>query len=101
MRPIRPDDKSALSRAFEHLSEESRYRRFLAPIKRLTGSDLAYLTELDHHGHGIGTQMLPRLARRARERGAGRETGGVAISPAQASTTPSGSIYVAAPESVG
>jgi GNAT superfamily N-acetyltransferase len=51
VRPIRPDDKSALLHAFRHLSERSVHRRFLAPVKTLTESQLAYLTELDHTGH--------------------------------------------------
>jgi GNAT superfamily N-acetyltransferase len=51
VRPIGPGDKSALLDAFRHLSEGSVYRRFLAPVKTLTESELAYLTELDHSGH--------------------------------------------------
>jgi GNAT superfamily N-acetyltransferase len=41
----------ALAAAFDHLSEESRYRRFLHPVKELRPRDLAYFTELDHHDH--------------------------------------------------
>jgi GNAT superfamily N-acetyltransferase len=51
VRPIGPDDKSALLDAFRHLSERSVYRRFLAPVKTLTESQLGYLTELDHAEH--------------------------------------------------
>jgi GNAT superfamily N-acetyltransferase len=51
VRPISSDDKSALLDAFRHLSQRSVYRRFLAPVKTLTESELAYLTELDHTGH--------------------------------------------------
>ena len=51
IRPIRADDKAALAEAFELLSPESRYRRFFRPLNRLSGSDLAYLTEIDHHDH--------------------------------------------------
>lgn len=51
VRRIEPGDKAALSEAFGHLSEQSVYRRFLAPLKRLTESELAYLTELDHADH--------------------------------------------------
>jgi GNAT superfamily N-acetyltransferase len=51
VRPIEPGDKQALLRGFEHLGRESRYRRFLAPIRRLTQRDLAYFTELDHSEH--------------------------------------------------
>ena len=33
------------------MSEESRYRRFLSPKPSFTSSELAYLTEVDHHDH--------------------------------------------------
>ena len=33
------------------MSEESRYRRFLAPKPSFTAAELAYLTEIDHHDH--------------------------------------------------
>lgn len=51
IRPIEPDDKDALLEGFEHLSDESRYRRFLSPTPRLTGAQLRYLTEVDHDAH--------------------------------------------------
>jgi ribosomal protein S18 acetylase RimI-like enzyme len=50
-RPIRPDDKPALSAFFERLSPESRRRRFLGPKPRLTSRDLAFLTEVDQCAH--------------------------------------------------
>ncbi len=51
LRPIHPDDKSALLSGFEQLSEESRYQRFLAPMERLTARQLRYLTEIDQVNH--------------------------------------------------
>ena len=51
IRPISPDDKPAMTEAFEHLSEESRYRRFLSPHAGLTDAELRYFTEVDHHDH--------------------------------------------------
>lgn len=51
IRPIEPDDKRALVEGFEHLSDESRYRRFLSATPRLTESQLRYLTEVDHDRH--------------------------------------------------
>lgn len=51
VRPIRPDDKDALSTGFERLSEQSRYRRFMSAITALSVSDLRYLTEVDHRDH--------------------------------------------------
>jgi RimJ/RimL family protein N-acetyltransferase len=116
VRPIEPDDKGALAAAFERLSPQSRYRRFLTPQERLSDADLRYLTEVDHHDHealvafdprtaegvgvaryvrdperpdsaevavavadewqgrGVGTELLHRLADRAREEGIARFT---------------------------
>jgi RimJ/RimL family protein N-acetyltransferase len=51
VRPIRPEDKGAIVAGFDRMSPESRYRRFFAPLQRLTERDLAYLTEVDHHDH--------------------------------------------------
>jgi GNAT superfamily N-acetyltransferase len=51
VRPIEPSDRDLLRRGLERLSEESRYRRFLSPVPRLTASQLRYLTDVDHHDH--------------------------------------------------
>jgi GNAT superfamily N-acetyltransferase len=51
IRPITPDDKTLLLGGFERLSEQSRYRRFLAPVPKLTDAQLRYLTEVDHDSH--------------------------------------------------
>jgi GNAT superfamily N-acetyltransferase len=51
IRPIEPDDKQSILTGFENLSPDSRYRRFFAPLQRLSKRDLAYLTEVDHHDH--------------------------------------------------
>jgi RimJ/RimL family protein N-acetyltransferase len=51
IRPIRPDDKEALADGLRRLGPESRYRRFLAPLDKLSEEQLAYLTEVDHHDH--------------------------------------------------
>ena len=51
VRHIRPTDKQLLKAGFEHLSDETRRRRFLAPKPRLTASDLRYLTEVDGRDH--------------------------------------------------
>ncbi len=50
-RDIRPDDKPALVRFHQRLSDESRYRRYHAAKGDLTTSDLRYLTEVDGHHH--------------------------------------------------
>ncbi|MEZ5074386.1 MAG: GNAT family N-acetyltransferase [Solirubrobacterales bacterium] len=51
LREVRPDDKAALADGFARLSPESRYRRFFSSLDRLSATDLAYLTEVDHRDH--------------------------------------------------
>ncbi len=59
VRPIGTEDKQALADAFEDLSPESRYRRFFAPLQRLSAQDLAYLTGVDHHDHEALVAVRP------------------------------------------
>ena len=72
VRPISPADKDRLAGAFDRLSPESRYRRFFAPLERLSEQDLRYLTELDHHDHEAfvaiepGTDWIVGVARYVR-----------------------------------
>jgi GNAT superfamily N-acetyltransferase len=51
VRQVRPSDRALIRDGFERLGEESRYRRFLAPMPELSDSALHYLTEVDHHDH--------------------------------------------------
>ncbi len=51
LRQGRPEDRELLVNGFERLSDESRYRRFLAPMPELTEPMVRYLTEVDHHEH--------------------------------------------------
>ena len=51
IRPLEPDDKPLLVEGLKQMSEESRYRRFLAPKPSFTAAELAYLTEVDHRDH--------------------------------------------------
>ncbi len=51
IRPIRPDDKQALIDGLKRLSPESRYRRFLRPMTKLSERELRYLTEVDYTNH--------------------------------------------------
>jgi GNAT superfamily N-acetyltransferase len=44
-------DRDLLLRGFGRLSEESRYRRFLASKPELSEANIRYLTEIDHHDH--------------------------------------------------
>jgi len=51
VRPIVPDDKVALQAGMERLSPQSRYRRFMTPLKQLTPTMLRQLTEIDYVDH--------------------------------------------------
>ena len=51
IRPVRPEDAQLLQEGFDRLSDVSRYRRFLHPVKQLTDAQLRYLTEIDYHDH--------------------------------------------------
>lgn len=51
VRQIRSSDKEVLRRGFERPSEESRYRRFIAPMPELREATVRYLTEVDHNDH--------------------------------------------------
>jgi GNAT superfamily N-acetyltransferase len=51
IRPISPEDAPGLAAGFARLSDQSRYRRFLSPHRRLSSGELRYFTEVDHHDH--------------------------------------------------
>ncbi len=51
IRPIRSTDKRRIREGFQRLSAESRRRRFLVPMTRLSPRLVRYLTEVDHHDH--------------------------------------------------
>lgn len=51
IRPVAADDKERLEQGLEALSQESRYRRFFAPVTHFSEAELAYLTELDYSEH--------------------------------------------------
>lgn len=59
VRPIRATDKPRLEAGFHHLSDESRYRRFLGPKPRLSASELRYLTEVDGRDHYAIIALAP------------------------------------------
>jgi RimJ/RimL family protein N-acetyltransferase len=60
VRAVRSEDKPDLVRGFEHLSDRSRYRRFLSPHARLSSAELHYFTEVDHHDHEALVAVDPR-----------------------------------------
>jgi len=59
VRPIEPWDKDLLRRTLERMSDDSRYRRFFAPVGTVREADLAYLTEVDHHDHEALVALEP------------------------------------------
>jgi GNAT superfamily N-acetyltransferase len=74
VRPVEPTDADALAEAFERLSPDSRYRRFMSATPRLSSRTLAYLVDVDHVDHealvaldaeteeGVGIARYIRLA---------------------------------------
>ena len=61
VRPITPGDAATLKAGFDALSEQSRWRRFLRPVTRLTDKDLRYFTEIDYVDHfAWGAQTVAR-----------------------------------------
>jgi RimJ/RimL family protein N-acetyltransferase len=51
VRPVTPADKPVLREAFTRLSDQSRYRRFMQPVRELTEQQLDYLTNIDQTSH--------------------------------------------------
>src|SRR5947209_581419 len=51
IRAIEPADRPLLEAAFDRLSAESRYRRFMRPMQQLSRAELDYLTAVDHRDH--------------------------------------------------
>ena len=51
IRPIRADDKALEQDFVQHLSPDSRYRRFMSTLKELPPGKLRYLTEIDYVKH--------------------------------------------------
>lgn len=51
VRQVAPGDGPLLEQGFAELSDESRYRRFLHPVKRLTEAEIEYFTHVDHENH--------------------------------------------------
>jgi GNAT superfamily N-acetyltransferase len=51
IRPVVPEDKELLQQGLSRMSNESRYRRFMTPLRELTDSQLRYLTEIDYQTH--------------------------------------------------
>jgi RimJ/RimL family protein N-acetyltransferase len=70
-----PGDREALREAYEHLSPESRFHRFLAPVPHLTEDMLVHLVDevdgvdhvarvlfvLEDQGRGVATALLAEM----------------------------------------
>jgi RimJ/RimL family protein N-acetyltransferase len=63
IRPIGPDDRDRLNEGFLSASPESIFLRFLAPQKRLSSSQLDYLTAIDHVRHEALIAVDPETGR--------------------------------------
>lgn len=64
VRPQLASDADEIAAGFEHLSEESRYRRFMAGKPHLTPSELRYLVDrVDQHDHIAVVLVWPRTSR--------------------------------------
>jgi RimJ/RimL family protein N-acetyltransferase len=61
--PLTSADAPLLVDAFERLSQESRWLRFLGPKASLTTAELRYLTEIDGHNHEALTAIDPGTGR--------------------------------------
>ena len=51
VRSVGPGDRILLEEGFEHLSDDSRHRRFFRAVKHLTAAELDYFTRVDHQDH--------------------------------------------------
>lgn len=51
VRRVTPEDKQRIVEGFKDFSPRSRYMRFFSQVKRLTKTQLAYLTEIDYEKH--------------------------------------------------
>jgi len=51
IRPVRYEDRDDFVEAFNRLSDDSRYTRFLMPVERLTEQEISYFLDVDHRDH--------------------------------------------------
>ena len=63
IRQVRGTDAPMLADGFARLSTRSRQLRFLGPKKMLSGAELRYLTEVDHHDHEAIGALSPAEGR--------------------------------------
>ena len=63
VRPIARSDADALRDAFERLSLQSRYERFLSPLDHMSNAMVRYFTDVDHHDHEALVALEPETER--------------------------------------
>ena len=63
VRPLLASDRDGYLDAFERISAESRYRRFLGPKPRLSPAEVHYFTQVDHHDHEALIALDPATGR--------------------------------------
>jgi GNAT superfamily N-acetyltransferase len=51
IRPVGPEDRDLLREGMAQLSDRSRYRRFMCPVRELSAAQLEQLTDIDHVDH--------------------------------------------------
>lgn len=61
--PLEASDRDALREGVEHLSAESRYRRFFTPAESLSQQELKDLTDLDHDNQEALAAVDPATGR--------------------------------------
>jgi GNAT superfamily N-acetyltransferase len=59
VRPLGPADEPLLAETFAHMSDESRYRRFMSPVPQVAPRMLHYLCCVDHHDHEALAAVSP------------------------------------------
>lgn len=63
IRPIRADDKPMEQEFVQHLSADSRHKRFMSTLKELPPGKLKYLTEIDYVRHLALVAIIQRDGR--------------------------------------
>jgi GNAT superfamily N-acetyltransferase len=61
--PLSPEDRDELREGIEHLSPDSRYRRFFTPTTHVSTQQLTYLTTIDHRRHEALAAVDPDTGR--------------------------------------
>lgn len=60
VRPLEEADEGLLEAAFDELSDDARYKRFLTPKPQLSHSEAHYMCCVDHHDHEAYCAIDPK-----------------------------------------